>query len=291
MMTDGRTNSAVLITGASTGIGRACALHLAGAGFLVYAGVRDEGDADALARVAPDHLTPVILDVTEAATIAAAVELISLETEYPLRGLVNNAGIGISGVLEATPEDEFRRVLEINVIGLHAVTRAVLPVLRANGGRIVNVGSISSYMAAPGSSAYAASKFAVRALTDSLRIEMQPFGVSVSLVAPGAIESEMWDKSRAYKKKLRAETPRDIREAYELFARAGDRMVDTVKPAPADAAVKAVAHALTAGKPKYVYVVGDDARKARFLSRLPTGLYNRLVMSHIRKIAGKPDRS
>jgi NAD(P)-dependent dehydrogenase (short-subunit alcohol dehydrogenase family) len=275
----------VLITGASTGIGKACALHLVGAGFTVYAGVRKERDGDALQREASDRLKPVILDVTKEETIAEAREMISNDTEHPLHGLVNNAGIGLSGVLEATPESEFRKLLEVNVLGLHAVTRAFLPLLRKSTGRIINIGSSSSFMAGPGISSYAASKFAVRALTDSLCLELKPFGMSVSLVAPGAIESDIWDKAKAYKEELRRTAPPELVEAYALFVKVGDRMADIIKPIPALEVAKAVAHGLTSNRPKQLYLVGADARKARGLSRLPKSLLNWLIMKRITQIA------
>jgi len=278
-------NKSILITGASTGIGKACALHLDNMGFVVFAGVRKERDKDTLYKDASDKLKPIILDVTKEDTIVEAAEIISNEAEYPLYGLVNNAGIGISGVLEATPETEFRKLLEVNVIGLHAVTRALLPLLRKNKGRIINIGSSASFMAGPGASSYAASKFAVRAISDSLRLELKPFGMFVSLVAPGAIESDIWDKAKVYKEKLRNNVAPELLEAYNLFIKAGDKMVDIIKPIPALEVVNAVTHGLTSNKPKYVYLVGNDAKKAYKLSKLPKSLFNWLVMKKITKVS------
>jgi len=275
----------ILVTGASTGIGKACALHLDKMGFMVFAGVRKDKDKDTLNLEASDKLKPIILDVTKEETIVDAVEIISNETEYPLFGLVNNAGIGISGVLEATPETEFRKLLEVNVIGLHAVTRALLPLLRRNKGRIINIGSSASFMAGPGASSYAASKFAVRAISDSLRLELKPFGMFVSLVAPGAIESEIWNKAKIYKEKLRKNAAPELREAYKLFVKAGDKMVGFIKPIPALEVANAVTHGLTSKKPKYLYLVGNDAKKAYKSSILPKRLFNWLVMKHITKVA------
>jgi NAD(P)-dependent dehydrogenase (short-subunit alcohol dehydrogenase family) len=219
--------------------------------------------------------------VTKPDTIQAAIELISHESDYPLFGLVNNAGIGISGVLEATPETEFRKLLDVNVIGLHAVTRACLPLLRKTAGRIINIGSSASFMAGPGASSYSASKFAVRAMSDSLRLEVQPFGMCVSLVAPGAIESDIWEKAKVYKDELRKSIAPELREAYKLFITAGDRMVDVIQPIPALGVAKAVAHGLTSKKPKFVYLIGNDAKKASTLSKLPKRLLNWLVIKHI----------
>lgn len=274
----------ILITGASTGIGKACALHLDKLGFMVFAGVRKAEDGDTLQKKASETLQPVILDVTKTDTIQAAIELISHESDSPLFGLVNNAGIGISGVLEVTPETELRKLLDVNVIGLHAVTRACLPLLRKTAGRIINIGSSASFMAGPGASSYSASKFAVRAMSDSLRLELQPFGMCVSLVAPGAIESDIWEKAKMYKDELRQSVTPELREAYNFFITAGDNMVDVIQPIPALEVAKAVAHGLTSKKPKFVYLVGNDAKKAYTLSRLPKRLLNWLVIKHITNI-------
>jgi short-subunit dehydrogenase len=199
---------------------------------------------------------------------------------------VNNAGVGISGVLEAITLEEFRRVLEVNLLGLHAVTKAFLPLIRRSSGRIVNIGSSASFMAGPGASSYAASKFAVRGLTDSLRLEMKPFGVGVSLVAPGAVESDIWDKSRAYKEKLREEVSPELLEVYAYFIRAGDRIASFMKPISAVNVARAVEHALTARRPKPVYLVGPDARRAAFASKLSRRFTDWIVMKHFDRLAG-----
>ena len=280
-----RNNRSVLITGTSTGIGKACALHLDKMGFKVFAGVRKDKDKDTLINEASEKLKPIILDVVKEDTIVDAVNIISNETEYPLFGLVNNAGIGINGVLEAIPVTELRNLMEVNVIGLHAVTKAFLPLLRKNKGRIINIGSISGFIASPGSSSYAASKFAVRAISDSLRIELKPFGMFVSLVAPGAIESSIRDKSRAYKKKLRKSSDTELLDAYKLFVKACNKMVNSITPIPAVEVAKAVAHGLTSKKPKNVYFVGNDAKKVYILSKLPKCLLNLLFIKSLTAIA------
>lgn len=274
-------HKSILITGASTGIGKTCALHFDKMGFKVFAGVRKENDGLVLSNEGSDKLQPIILDVVKEETIMDAVNTISAETAYPLFGLVNNAGVGISGVLEATPTSEFRQVLEVNVLGLHAVTKAFLPLLRQNKGRVINVGSIASFMTGPNASSYAASKFAVRALTSSLRIELQPFGMSVSLVAPGAIESAIWDKSKAYKEKLRGEMSAELYDAYEPFFVAGEKTIKTIRPIPAIEVAKAVEHGLTASRPKPVYLVGNDAKQAYKFSRMPSRLTDWLILKRL----------
>lgn len=279
------SEGSVLITGASSGIGKASALHLDREGFRVFAGVREPEDMKTLRKEASDRLLPVSLDVTIPGSISAAVETVAAETSGSLYGLVNNAGIGISGVLEATPAEELRRVLEVNVIGLHAVTRAFLPLLRNQKGRVINIGSSAGFLAIPGGSSYSASKFAVRAITDSLRIELKPFGMNVSLIAPGAIESDIWDKSRQYREKLKRTASPELHELYRPFILAAEKFSRSVRPIPAVAVANAVEHALSAGKPRNLYLVGSDAKKAHFLSGMPGRFAGWLMMKHITRAA------
>ena len=164
---------AVVITGASTGIGRATALHLDRLGYRVFAGVRQEADAESIRQRSSARLSPVFLDVTAAASIQAAATLVAAEVgETGLAGVVNNAGIGLGGPLEFFPIDELRRQFEINIVGPLAVTQAFLPLIRRGRGRIVLVGSISSRRASPIAGPYNASKFALEALADALRLEL-----------------------------------------------------------------------------------------------------------------------
>lgn len=179
----------MLITGAGRGIGRATALRLAAAGWDVHAGVRQEADGEALAAAAPSgRITPVLLDVTDTAQVAA------LPAALPERldAVVNNAGIVVGGPVETIPPDEVRRQLEVNVVAPVAVTQAVLPMIRAAGGRIVFVSSVGGRVSSPVTGVYAASKYAIEALADALRMELRPWGIHVSLIEPGAIDTDMW---------------------------------------------------------------------------------------------------
>ena len=188
-MSVARTTSAasVVITGASTGIGAACALALDKLDFRVFAGVRKRADGEALQAQASAKLTPVELDITNSNEIAAALKTIAGEVgDAGLTGLVNNAGIGVVGPLEIVSLDELRRQFEVNVIGLIAVTQALLPLLRKARGRVVNMSSIAGRAAMPYMGPYAASKHALEALSDALRIELQHTGVRVSVIEPGA---------------------------------------------------------------------------------------------------------
>ena len=254
---------AVVITGASTGIGRACALELDRQGFRVFAGVRSESAAQELQAQASARLTPVRIDVTDAASIAAAAETIARSVgDAGLAGLVNNAGIAVSGPLEIVPIDALRRQLEVNVIGQVAVTQSLLPLLRKARGRVVNMSSISGGVAAPYLGPYSASKFALEAITDTLRLELRPFGIHVSAVEPGPISTPIWEKSIASAERLSQETSPETLSLYEAGVAAMRRaMEQSVRAAdPVDVVVRAVVHALTAKRPKTRYFLTWSVR-------------------------------
>ena len=155
--------------------------------------------------------------------------------------------------------------------------------IREGKGRIINIGSGSSFLAFPGASVYCASKFAVKAITDSLRVEMKLFDIPVSLVAPGAIESAIWEKSRAYKKKLRESVKPELAQLYDPFRKFGDKLIDEVKPIPAIEVAKAVTHVLTSSKPKVYYIVGKDAKGLSKAAKLPKKLLDWMIMKHVNK--------
>jgi short-subunit dehydrogenase len=276
----------VLITGASTGIGRACALHFDNQRYKVYAGVRNSEDFDSLMQEGSDHIQPVILDVCKDEDVANTLKIILNDKDNTLYGLVNNAGIGISGLIEAIPVSELKRIFEVNFIGLHRVTHAFLPLIRKNKGRIINIGSSSSFMSGPALGPYSASKFALRSYNDALRIEMKTFGVNVSLIAPGPIESAIWEKAIKYKKEIRKKISPELLKDYDLFVKAGDALFDQIKPIPAFHVVNAVHHALSAKKPKNLYLVGKKAVMARIFSIFPKKWSDSLFLDRIKKAAG-----
>jgi NAD(P)-dependent dehydrogenase (short-subunit alcohol dehydrogenase family) len=188
---------AVVITGASSGIGEACAVRLAGKGFHVFAGVRREADGDLLKRKTSGALTPLLLDVTNSNSIAIAQGIVSEKMQgQGIAGLVNNAGIPLGGPIEFMSLDEMRKEIEVNIIGGVAMIQAFLPLLREGKGRIVNMGSISGLIAFPFLGPYAATKFAMEAISDSLRQELRPWGIGVSVIEPGNVATPLWDKSR-----------------------------------------------------------------------------------------------
>jgi NAD(P)-dependent dehydrogenase (short-subunit alcohol dehydrogenase family) len=259
----------VLISGSSTGIGRACALRLDRAGFRVFAGVRNRGDAESLDAEGSDRLEPVILDVTDEGTIDATRERIEQVTGGRIAGLVNNAGIARGGPVEALSIDDLRRQLEVNLIGQVALTQAMLPMIRAEHGRVVFISSIGGKVALPYLSPYAASKHAIEAVGDSLRREMMPFGVEVSLVEPGAVATPIWAKGSDQASELRERATPEQVDLYgtvmdrfeKLFVEAGHSGV------PADRVANAVEHALTANKPKTRYLIGREAKIRAAIAR------------------------
>ncbi len=258
----------VVITGASTGIGEACALRMDRLGWRVFAGVRKEADGQALREKASEKLTPIILDVTEQPTIdASAATVTAAVGESGLAGLINNAGVGVGGPLEFISVDELRRQLEVNVIGQIAVTQAFMPLIRKATGRIVNMGSIGGRMATPFLGPYNASKFAMEALTDSLRQELYPWGIHVSIIEPGSIATPIWEKSKAAIEELKETLPEEAMMLYGETVEAVEKALVEFEAAgiPADEVAKFAEHALTARTPKTRYVVGRDAQIQRLL--------------------------
>lgn len=275
-------NNSVVVTGASTGIGEACALRLDRLGWRVFAGVRREADGQALRQKSSERLCPLFIDVTDEASIAqAAVQVRAAVGEAGLAGLVNNAGVAIGGPLEFVPIDELAWQFEVNVIGPVAVTQAFLPLLRQSRGRIVNMSSIGGRSASPFLGPYCASKFALEALSDSLRLELYPWGIDVALIEPGEIATPIWQKSKAVAERIIAKMPP---QATALYGPAIDFMLKMITNAagiPADEVAQAVVHALTAPRPKIRYVVGKDARIRVWLERLPTRWRDRVIQSQL----------
>ncbi len=270
-----------LITGASTGIGRATALRLDGAGWQIFAGVRKEEDAASLRAAASERLTPLMLDVTDAGQIAAAAEAAG-EQAGPsgLDGLVNNAGIGVPGPLETLPIDDFRRQIEVNLTAHVAVTQALLPAVRAARGRIVFITSIAGRMAFPMFGAYHASKFGLEAVGDVFRQELRPWGIKVSIVEPGSIATPIWERGQAEVDAIGGRA----REGHaELYGKSIETYREVVmKTAARGIAPEKVAarieHALSARRPRTRYLVGVDAKGQALAARLlPARLVDWLV--------------
>ena len=273
----------VLVTGASTGIGEACALRLDRLGHRVYAGVRSEEHARGLRQRGSDRIVPVFLDVTDQAQIDAAAKQIGGGGR--LDGVVNNAGIGRGGPLEYLPLEVWREQLEVNVLGQVAVTKAVLPFIRAAGGRIVFIGSIGGRVATMLMGPYNASKFAIEAIGESLRSELHPWGIGVSVVEPGAIKTPIWDKARQQADRLERALPEEARTRYARHIaaiRKAIEMQDRQGVSP-DKVAATVERALFSPRPKTRYLVGTDARVQALLVRW---LPDRPREAIIRRFAG-----
>ena len=275
----------VVVTGVSTGIGRVCALRLDAMGFRVFGGVRREVDGESLKSEASDRLTPILIDVTDSVSIASAADVVAAAVgEAGLAGLVNNAGISVPGPLEFLPLEDIRRQLEVNVIGQIAVTQAFLPLLRKGRGRIVNIGSISGRMATPFLGAYAASKFAMEAVTDSLRMELRPWGIPVSIIEPGSIATPLWQRGHSAADEIGKKLPPEARQLYDPAMAAMREAAAKFERAaiPPTAVAKAVAHALTAKKPRTRYLVGRDARiQAALVKVVPDRMLDLLIVRQL----------
>ena len=267
-----------LVTGSSSGIGRATALRLAAAGQHVYAGVRKPDDGDRLIRSAAGEsgeITPLILDVTEPGHIAAAAAAIDEHTASAglagLDGLVNNAGYGLACPSELVPLDAFRRQLDVNVTGQLAVTQAMLPALRRARGRIVMVSTIGVRFSPPFAGPLDAAKAALTALGEALRQELAPWGIRVVLVEPATINSGAADKVTRDAAAAMAAADPGARALYE-GAFGGMLQVMERREAngsPPDVAAVTITRALTARRPRAVYLSGKDSRRLAILSGLP----------------------
>jgi NAD(P)-dependent dehydrogenase (short-subunit alcohol dehydrogenase family) len=264
-------SGAVVITGSSTGIGRACALRLDAAGFDVFAGVRRAEDGERLKADASDRLRTLILDVTDGDAIAAArSEVEAAVGEHGVAGLVNNAGVTVNGPVEFVPLDDVRRQLEVNVVAQIAVTQAFLPSIRRATGRIVNMSSVGGRVANGFLCPYQASKFAIEAITDALRKELRPWGIHVVAIEPGSIDTEMWRKGIEEGQEMVERLPPEGRELYgeaipKLMEMARKTAARAVSP---DRVAAAVERALTASRPRTRYLVGVDARAQAALGAL-----------------------
>ena len=263
----------VLVTGASSGIGEAAAVLLAGRGFRVYAGARRIDRLKALEGLAQGRITAIALDVTDETSIGAAMRRIA-DDGSALYGLVNNAGVSVTGPLEELPIEDWRRQFETNVFAVAAMTRSVLPAMReAKAGRIVNIGSVAGRLASPFMSAYAASKHALEGLSDSLRRELAPYGVKVSLVRPGFINTPFGEpEQEGFAKYAEPGRPYAARvTAFKAWHAKGHP-----KGAPPSSVAEAVHHALTAARPHSRYTVpARYAAPVMLRNLLPSAIVDR----------------
>lgn len=265
----------VLVTGASRGIGKTIATRLAANGWDVIAGVRTEDDGARL-RAEDSRLTPIILDVTNADHLAA------LDDSLPqwLDAVVNNAGVVVGGPMEAVPAAELRRQLEINVVGQIAVTQAVLPRLRRSRGRIVFISSLNGRIVLPLTGPYCASKFALEAAADALRLELKPWGIHVVVVEPAQTDTDIWRTADALMDETAAAMSSDARGLYERHLDGFKKMIPASQKmaGPAEKVAAVVEEALTARRPRARYVVGLGPKvQLALISSLPTGIRDRVL--------------
>jgi len=260
----------VVVSGASTGMGAATAKELARKGFHVLAGVRREIANDALRA---EGIEPHFLDITVDSDVAAIADRVARDPlGRPLRALVNNAGISINAPVETLPIAEWRRLFEVNLFGHVAMTQALLPALRRSAGTVVNISSVGGRVALPTYGAYAGSKFALEAVSDSLRREVSSLGVKVVVVEPGAVKTEMLERGVANADRLRAGMAIDQLERYgELVAAVSEQARSFGEDGvSAESAAKVIARAAAASRPRTRYTIGRDAailvRSARVLS-------------------------
>ncbi len=269
----------VLVTGASSGIGRATVRRLDAAGWKVFAGVRKEEDAAALRAESSGRLEPLLLDILDADAIAAAAERIGAEPGG-LDGLVDNAGGAVPGPLEALPIADFRRQVELNLTAQLAVTQAMLPAIRAARGRVLLVSSVGGRVALPFTGAYHAAKFGLEGLGDSLRQELAPWGVKVVLIEPGSIDTPIWTRGEEDADRiLSGASPR----LHELYGAAIERYREVIRDTaergiPPEKVAARIEHALDARRPRARYLIGLDAKvMARARTFLPTPVFDRLI--------------
>ncbi|WP_372088728.1 SDR family oxidoreductase [Tistrella mobilis] len=271
----------IAVTGTSSGIGRATAKRLAADGFHVLAGVRRSQDGEELK--AP-NIEPVIVDVTDADTIRALADRIAHDSQRRgLRAVVNNAGIAVNAPVETAPLDEWRKQFEVSVIGQIAVTQALIPALLANGGRVINIGSVGGKIAMPGFGPYSAAKFAMEAVTDALRREIEKFGVKVVIITPGAVKTNMTDQGIKTADRLASVMTADQHERYDRVITAFKEQAEKFgrDGVPAEKAAAVISRAIRARKPKTRYTVGIEAA---ILTRMVRLLPERVLDSMMRRM-------
>jgi NAD(P)-dependent dehydrogenase (short-subunit alcohol dehydrogenase family) len=284
MTQDQFANQSVVITGASSGIGRACALHLDQLGYRVFAGVRKPGDGSALQETASSRLTPLILDVTAADSIGAAQGVVARAAgANGLFGLINNAGFALAGPIEFQSVDDLRQQLEVNLIGAVSVTQAFIPLLRQGRGRIINMSSIAGVAAMPFLGNYAATKSALEAVSDALRVELRPWGIAVSIVEPGDVQTPIWRKGLEAADKMLAAWPPQAFVLYGPMVEMMRKMAQGERGIPPDEVAKVVGHLMRAKAPRARVLVGNDAKLVAMIERMPAPLRDWLIARQLPK--------
>jgi NAD(P)-dependent dehydrogenase (short-subunit alcohol dehydrogenase family) len=272
----------VVITGTSTGIGRACALMLDRKGFRVFAGVRKDADGDTLRSVASSSLTPVHIDVTDAASIRALADVVKAEVGAAgLHGLVNNAGTTLPCPIEYLPLDGYRRELEVNLVGPLAVTQALLPMLRQAQGRVVNVTSAAGRAGVPLMAPYVSAKHGLEGLSDVMRLEFRQLGIRVAVIEPGFVGTSMGGKLQRDTESALSSLPDEGRRRYgpALEKLAEQISHHAATGSPPEVVAESVLHALTSKKPRTRYPAGAGAKRMLLMRRiLPDRQFDRIIL-------------
>jgi NAD(P)-dependent dehydrogenase (short-subunit alcohol dehydrogenase family) len=273
---------AIVITGASTGIGAACARYEAERGYRVFAGVRKAADGKALVKDIDGEIIPILIDVTDPKSIQKAAAIVEKEVgQAGLAGLVNNAGIAVPGPLEFVKIEDLRQQFEVNVIGQMAVTQAFLPMLRRATGRIVLMGSIGGRIALPFTGPYNASKHALEAIADALRVELSAWGIHVAIVEPASIRTPIWEKSApaGIAKQFGAQAHKlygPILKVMHAFS-----MQRYEHSLPVESVAELVHHALTAASPRARYPIGRNFGMRVFMNTLPWRLRDSVIRRNL----------
>jgi len=273
----------VLITGASTGIGFATALYLDNLGFKVYAGVRKTKDKENLLAHAKNELTPITLDVCNQESIEQAFEIINEKLNKKPFYLINNAGLSINGPLELLDYSDIKKVIDVNLTGLLIVTKVFMPLIRKNQGRIINISSGHGLLAIPDKSVYAASKFGVQALSDSLRVELKPFGVNISNIIVGKVETSVLGKIMDDRAKMISKANPEIFKLYKTLIEYFDKEVKDIPGIQAIKVSEIIYKAISDQKPKDKYIIGPGAKKMSVLGKFPAKMRDNMLYKAIYK--------
>jgi NAD(P)-dependent dehydrogenase (short-subunit alcohol dehydrogenase family) len=275
------SRGAIFITGASSGIGRATAERLARAGYDVIPGIRRP---DALPEPIKE---PVTIDLADSSTIGPATQQVLERAAGNLVGVINNAGYTVSGPCEAVDVDDWRAQFEVNLFGHIAVTRALLPALLQTKGRVINVGSIGGRMASPFIAPYNSSKFAVRAWTDGMRMELAPHGVHVVLIEPGSIDTPLWEKGNELADEQLDKLTDEQKTRYSAQIAGARKAADWAAShgIPADKCAQVIEQAMTSSRPRGRYLVGSDARMQAMFSMLPVAVSDRVMGFAIQRLS------
>lgn len=273
----------IVLTGASTGIGAATAREMAQRGFHVLAGVRQERDAD---RIRAANVEPLILDITRPEHVRALTERVRDDPHHrPLRAVVNNAAVQANVPVEAFAIDRWRNMFEVNLFGHVAVIQALLPSLIDSRGRVVNISSVGGRIAMATYGPYAGTKFALEAVSDSLRREVGPHGVDVVVIEPGAVRTEMLGRAIVNAHDTVAAMTAEQRRRYGGMLQAVNAQAEasTKSGLPAAAAAAVIAKAITARRPRTRYTVGREAALLSITRLLPDRLLDRIFAAALRR--------